>query len=135
MAPSGSALAGSALIVAAALVHLVLFAMESMLWSSPKVWRRFGLSSQRDADTVRPMAYNQGFYNLFLAGGAVVGLVLYWTTLRAGGVRLSSSSAASAWCWRRWCCSPPVARYRGAALLQGALPLAGLILFVVAESL
>jgi len=29
------------------------------------------------AALVRPMAYNQGFYNLFLAAGAVTGLVLY----------------------------------------------------------
>ena len=134
MAPSGSALAGSALIVAAALVHLVLFAMESMLWSSPKVWRRFGLSSQRDADTVRPMAYNQGFYNLFLAGGAVVGLVLYWTTLRQVGFALVF------FCGICMVLASLVLlttdrRYRGAALLQGALALAGLILFVVAESL
>jgi putative membrane protein len=133
MAITGSAVIGSVLIAAAALVHLVFFAMESMLWSSPRVWRRFGLSSQRDADTVRPMAYNQGFYNLFLAGGAMVGLVLYWTTLRQVGfgliffcgVCMVLASLVLATTDRR---------YRVTALLQGVLPLAGLILFVVAEN-
>ncbi|WP_431219704.1 DUF1304 domain-containing protein [Leifsonia xyli] len=127
------AIIGSFLVAAAALVHLAFFAMESMLWSMPAVWRRFGLSSQRDADVVRPMAYNQGFYNLFLAGGTVVGLVLYWTTLRQVGfgliffcgVCMVLASLVLVTTGRR---------FWGAALLQGALPLAGLILFVVAEN-
>jgi putative membrane protein len=55
------AILGSVLVSAAALVHLVFFAMESMLWSAPAVWRRFGFGSQRDADVVRPMANSQGF--------------------------------------------------------------------------
>jgi len=134
MATTGIAVIASILIAAAAVVHLVFFAMESMLWSSPGVWRRFGLSSQHDADTVRPMAYNQGFYNLFLAGGAVVGLVLYWTTLRQVGfglvffcgVCMVLASLVLVTTGRR---------FLGAAAVQGVLPLAGLILFVVAENL
>ena len=134
MANTGIAVIASILIAAAAVVHLVFFAMESMLWSSPGVWRRFGLSSQRDADTVGPMAYNQGFYNLFLAGGAVVGLVLYWTTLRQVGfglvffcgVCMVLASLVLVTTGRR---------FLGAAVLQGVLPLAGLVLFVVAENL
>src|SRR6478736_2119116 len=128
------AIIGSVLIAAAAIIHVVFFAMESVLWSSPGVWRRFGVASQRDADVVRPMAYNQGFYNLFLAGGAVVGLVLYWTTLRQVGFALVF------FCGICMVLASLVLlttdrRYRGTALLQGALALAGLILFVVAESL
>ncbi|WP_347812647.1 DUF1304 family protein [Rhodococcus sp. Eu-32] len=38
--------------------------------------KRFGVASQADADTVRPMAFNQGFYNLFLALGIVGGLIV-----------------------------------------------------------
>lgn len=127
------AILGSFFIASAALVHLVFFAMESMLWSGPTVWRRFGLTSQRDADVVRPMAYNQGFYNLFLAGGSVVGLVLYWTTLRQVGfgliffcgVCMVLASLVLLTTGRR---------FWPAALLQGVLPLVGLILFVVAEN-
>ncbi|MCW2748685.1 MAG: hypothetical protein JWP10_1827, partial [Nocardioidaceae bacterium] len=45
-------------------------------WTQPATWRRFGVASQADADTTQPMAFNQGFYNLFLAVGAVLGVVL-----------------------------------------------------------
>ena len=34
------------------------------------------IRSQADADVIRPMAYNQGFYNLFLAVGVVIGVIL-----------------------------------------------------------
>ena len=37
---------------------------------------RFGIRSAEDAAIVRPMAFNQGFYNLFLAIGIVAGLGL-----------------------------------------------------------
>ena len=35
------------------------------------------MPDQAAADTIRPMAYNQGFYNLFLAIGAIIGVVLF----------------------------------------------------------
>jgi uncharacterized membrane protein len=57
----------------AALVHVWFFALESVLIERPTVFRRFGLRSPEDAAIVRPMAFNQGFYNLFLAIGIVVG--------------------------------------------------------------
>jgi putative membrane protein len=60
----------------AALVHVWFFVLESVLFERPTVFRRFGLGSPEDAAIVRPMAFNQGFYNLFLAAGTVVGLVL-----------------------------------------------------------
>ena len=51
----------------AALLHVYIFVMESVLWTRPSIWKRFGLKSQEDAETIAPMALNQGFYNLFLA--------------------------------------------------------------------
>ena len=60
----------------AALLHLLFFYNESVTFTRPSTWRRFGLQSQEQAEIVRPMAYNQGFYNLFLALGIVIGLVL-----------------------------------------------------------
>ncbi|CAM5445392.1 DUF1304 domain-containing protein [Leifsonia shinshuensis] len=127
------AILGSVLIALAAVVHLGFFAMESMLWSSPTVWRRFGLTSQRDADVVRPMAYNQGFYNLFLAGGAAVGLVLYWTTLRHVGFGLMFFTGASM-VLAAIVLLTTGRRYWGASLLQGLPPLLGLVLFSVAHA-
>ncbi len=60
----------------AALLHVVFFMFESVLWTRPTIWKRFGLTTQQDADTTKLLAYNQGFYNLFLAVGVVVGLFL-----------------------------------------------------------
>lgn len=57
----------------AALLHVYIFTMESITWTRPATWKRFSITSQADADTTRPLAYNQGFYNLFLAGGALAG--------------------------------------------------------------
>lgn len=62
--------------VIAVLVHALFFVMESVLFTRPAVWPRFGLRSQEHADVVRPMAFNQGFYNLFLAVGIAVGLAM-----------------------------------------------------------
>src|SRR5436190_5323630 len=57
----------------AVLFHLLAFGMESLWFSRPQVHRRFGLSAE-EARVVRPMAFNQGFYNLFLALGVAGGL-------------------------------------------------------------
>jgi putative membrane protein len=124
------AIVGSIFIAVAALIHLWIFGMESVGWSSPTVWRRFGIASQKDADTIRPMAYNQGFYNLFLSGGAVVGLLLHWTTLPMVGFGLIFFSGI---------CMLLAAvvllttgrKYLRASLLQGLAPLIGLIFFAL----
>ncbi len=62
--------------ILAVLFHLVAFTLESVLWTRPAVFGRFGVASAADAETIRPMAYNQGFYNLGLAVGVAVGLAL-----------------------------------------------------------
>ena len=125
------AIVASVLIALAAVVHLGFFAMESMLWSSPGVWRRFGVASQRDADAVRPMAYNQGFYNLFLALGVVVALVLLWSGLQLAGLVLALFV----------CVSMVLAalvlltsnrRMLRAALVQGAAPLVAVVFLAAA---
>ena len=69
----------------AALVHVWFFALESLLFERPTVFRRFGVRSAEDAAIVRPMAFNQGFYNLFLAAGIGVGLLLIATAQGPAG--------------------------------------------------
>ena len=64
------------LAIVAALLHVGFFYTESVAFRRPRTWARFGLTSQEQADIVRPMAFNQGFYNLFLAVGVVGGLIL-----------------------------------------------------------
>jgi len=70
---------------AAALVHVWFFVLESVLFERPTVFRRFGLRSEEDAAIVRPMAFNQGFYNLFLAAGIVAGLLMVAAGQREAG--------------------------------------------------
>ena len=73
----------------AALLHIYIFVMESVLWMRPATWKRFGIRSQDDAGTIRPMALNQGFYNLFLAVGVIVGFFLLpHPSLHPAGVML-----------------------------------------------
>jgi putative membrane protein len=63
-------------IAIAALLHAYIFTLESVTWSRPRTWKIFGIGNQADADTIKPMAYNQGFYNLFLAVEAALGVIL-----------------------------------------------------------
>ena len=107
----------------AALLHVYIFVMESVQWTQPRVWKRFGVPDQAASDTTRPMAYNQGFYNLFLAIGAGLGLVLYWagaedTPLRIAGLTLVLLTSGG--------------KYLRPALIQGTLPLIGFVLFLFA---
>ncbi len=60
----------------AAAIHVMFFVLESLLFRRPFAWQTFGIRSQQDAETTRDWALNQGFYNLFLAVGAIVGVVL-----------------------------------------------------------
>ena len=60
----------------AALVHVWFFVLESRWFMRPRVYRRFGIDSEADASVVRSFAYNQGFYNLFLAAGVAIGVAL-----------------------------------------------------------
>ncbi|MCL2515591.1 MAG: DUF1304 domain-containing protein, partial [Microbacteriaceae bacterium] len=52
--------------LAAAALHVLIFAMESVLWRRPAIWQRFNVADQAQADATAQLAYNQGFYNLFL---------------------------------------------------------------------
>ena len=72
----------------AALVHAWFFVLESVLFERPTVFRRFGLRSAEDAAVVRPMAFNQGFYNLFLAIGIAVGIALVATGREDAGAAI-----------------------------------------------
>ena len=59
----------------AALVHVYIFVLESVRWEDPATRRVFGTTEEVAALT-RPLAYNQGFYNLFLAIVTAAGVAL-----------------------------------------------------------
>ncbi|MGO4783707.1 DUF1304 domain-containing protein [Cryobacterium sp. W22_MBD10_FK3] len=121
----------SVFIALAALLHVYIFLMESAWWTRPKVWQRFGLASQADAETTKPLAYNQGFYNLFLAVGAIVGLFLYFGGPADAGAALILFSTASMFLAATVLTTTGPGRVKS-ALTQGTLPLIGFILFLFA---
>jgi putative membrane protein len=57
----------AALIFAAlgAVLHVYIFTMESLTWTTPRTRATFGTTAE-EAETTKLLAFNQGFYNLFL---------------------------------------------------------------------
>jgi putative membrane protein len=120
----------------AAVLHVYIFLMESVQWTQPRVWKRFGVPDQATADAIKPMAYNQGFYNLFLAVGTTIGLALFWTG-GAGSVADVAGRTLVLFTLGSMVAAALVlistgSRYLRAALLQGTLPLVGFVLFLFA---
>jgi putative membrane protein len=117
----------------AALLHVYIFVLESVRWTQPKTWKVFGIADQQAADVTKPMAYNQGFYNLFLAVGAAIGIV-FWVVNGIGDVAgrtllifsLGSMLAAAL------VLVTSGKKYLRPASIQGTLPLIGLILAIFA---
>jgi putative membrane protein len=114
----------------AALLHVYFWVMESITWRKPATWRRFGVRDQVAADTIAPMAFNQGFYNLFLAIEVIAGIVLMVIGQTAVGYALvvfgTGSMLAAA-----LVLSTRGETYRRASLTQGALPLIALVLLLL----
>ena len=67
----------------AALLHVYIFVLESFRWTEPSTRTTFGVS-EADAKVLAPMAYNQGFYNLFLALITIVGVAMIGSQKVAG---------------------------------------------------
>ncbi len=59
----------------ATLIHVYIFVLESIIWTTPRARATFGLSPEQ-AQQTRELAFNQGFYNLFLAIATGLGIVL-----------------------------------------------------------
>jgi putative membrane protein len=115
----------------AALLHVFIFLMESVLWMRPTTWKRFGIASPDEAATIRPMALNQGFYNLFLAVGIFVAFFLLpHATLHVAGEMLILFCCLSmvAAALVLLISNPKLAR---AALTQGVLPLIAIIALAI----
>jgi putative membrane protein len=116
----------------AAIIHVVIFALESVLWSKPTTWRRFGVRSQDDADVLRPMAYNQGFYNVFLAVGTAAAFVMLWTEEVAQSGLVLAIFTLSCMLLAAIVLVASNPRLVRAAVFQGAAPLLGLVFLVLA---
>src|SRR6476469_11102828 len=110
----------------AALLHVYIWVMESLTWTSARTRATFGISEE-EAVATKELAFNQGFYNLFLAIVTAVGLVLgafeYYDAALALIFAGTGSMLAAALVLL--VSSPDKAR---AAITQGILPLIAIVL-------
>ena len=121
---------GAVFVALAALIHVYIFVLESLRWRRPATWKTFGIRDQSDADILAPMAYNQGFYNLFLAIGAGVGLILL-PSIEPAGLALIFLAAGSMLAAALVLLLSDSSKLRP-ALIQGVAPLLGLLFTVLA---
>jgi putative membrane protein len=116
---------GLVLVGLAALLHVYIFWLESFAWTSARGRATFGTTVE-EARATRELAYNQGFYNLFLALVAGAGVVLVAVDETVVGATMAFVGAGSmlAAAAVLLLSSPDKAR---AAITQGALPLLGVV--------
>ena len=112
----------------AALVHVYIFVLESVRWQHPATRRVFGTTAETAVVTA-PLAYNQGFYNLFLAIGTAVGIALV-DAHRDAGVALIVFGAGSMLAAALVLVTSDMSKLR-AALVQGLLPALALLSLLV----
>jgi putative membrane protein len=116
----------------AAVLHVYIWVLESFRWTQPRTRATFGTTAE-EAETTKLLAFNQGFYNLFLAvvttagiaftisGGIRVGAALLFAGL---GSMLAAAIVLLA-------SAPDKAR---SAVVQGALPLVAVMLLAIGFS-
>ena len=124
---------GLALAGVAALIHVYIFYLESFAWTDRKTLATFGMTAEQ-AEAMRPMALNQGFYNLFLAIVAAVGIGCTAAGQTAVGAALVFAGAGSMAAAAIVLGLSDSTR-RGAALKQGLIPLLGVIALAVGLAL
>ena len=121
--------AGLVFAALAALLHVYIFTMESLTWTSPRTRKTF-VTTAEEAETTKLLALNQGFYNLFLAivsGIGIAAVALGHNTVGAALVFAGVGSMAAA-AVVLLLSSPDKAR---AALTQGTFPLIAIVLLVL----
>jgi putative membrane protein len=115
----------------AALLHVYIWVMESITWRKPATWKRFGVASQEEAETQAMFAFNQGFYNLFLAITALFGILqvvggyadVGWALVLSPCAMMLGAAAVLASCGKQ---------YMRAAVTQGIFPLLAIVVGILA---
>ncbi|WP_045258900.1 DUF1304 domain-containing protein [Microbacterium hydrocarbonoxydans] len=127
-------IAGLVLAAAAAAFHVFIFALESLKWTEPETRKIFGVASEADAVTMKQLAFNQGFYNLFLAltallgvGLVILGAVTVGLTLVFAGTGMMLAAALVLILSDR-------SKAR-AAIMQGTLPLLAVVVTAIGVAL
>lgn len=122
---------GLLLAAAAAAFHVFVFALESVKWTEPATRRIFGVASEADAVTMKQLAFNQGFYNLFLAVTTLLGIALFLAGQATVGLTLvfAGNGMMSAAALVLVLSDRTKAR---AAAMQGTLPLLAIVVIAIA---
>jgi putative membrane protein len=116
----------------AALLHVFIFYLETVAWTSPLAKKVFGFTDEGAAQT-KEMAANQGVYNLLLAIMSAVGVVLL---VAGGGAVVATTGLALV---LAGCGSMLVAALylffssdkKAAAIKQGTLPAVAVVLAIL----
>jgi putative membrane protein len=109
----------------AGILHVLFFCLESLWWTKPAVARRFR-NTELQAQVTKALAFNQGFYNLFLAAGAFGGLALIAAGHHRAGMILVVWNCASMLAAAVVLAASSPQMMRG-ALIQGLPPLVFLL--------
>lgn len=122
-------IAGLALTGVAALIHVFIFYLESIAWTSARARATFGTTVE-EAETTKSLALNQGFYNLFLALAVLGGVIAFAIGQPVVGATMVFVGAGSmvAASIVLIVTSPDKA---GAALKQGVIPALGVIALAI----
>ena len=113
----------------AAALHVYIFYMESLAWTKPSTRAVFGTSAE-EAESSKELAFNQGFYNLFLAVVTGVGIALTAGDCDDVGRALVLAGAGSMAAAAAVLVLGNPARM-SAALKQGLIPLLAVIAIVI----
>ncbi|WIY82892.1 DUF1304 domain-containing protein [Propionimicrobium sp. PCR01-08-3] len=126
-------IAGLILAGVAALIHVYIFVLESLGWTGQRAQATFGHTAEQAAPT-KALAFNQGFYNLFLAIAVFLGIVFVAIGQTAIGATLVFTGAGSmaAAALVLLLSSPDKA---AAALKQGVIPALGVVALAIGLAL
>jgi putative membrane protein len=127
-------IAGLVLAAAAAAFHVFIFALESLKWTEPETRRIFGVASEADAVTMKQLAFNQGFYNLFLALTVLLGIGLTIVGAPTVGLTLVFAGAGMMVAAALVLVLSDRTKLRAAAM-QGTLPLLAVVVTAIGVSL
>ena len=125
---------GLVLAAAAAAFHIFIFALESLKWTEPATRKVFGVESEADAITMKQLAFNQGFYNLFLALTTLLGIALFLSGLGTVGLTLVFAGTGMMLAAALVLVLSDRSKAR-AATMQGTLPLLAVVVTAIGVAL
>jgi len=113
----------------AALLHVYIFVMETLTWTTPRTRAVFGTTAE-EAQTTKMLAFNQGFYNLFLAIVTIAGIAAMVMGHKAVGAALVFAGVGSMLAAAGVLIASSRDMVRS-AVIQGAFPLLSVVLLAL----